>query len=121
MNFLKKLGLAVAQIAADVTGFGPIINTFLPAKAQAVATTVESDFTKIAGQIATVETAFAALNDPSAKTGSQKLIAAAPLVSMVIKGTELLAGKKIKDQAKYESGVQAVTSGVADILSSLGD
>ncbi len=121
MNFLKKLGLAVAQIAATVTGFGPILNTFLPAKVQAEAVTVESDFTKMAGQVATVESVFAATSDPAAKTGSQKLIAAAPLVSMVVKGSELLAGKKIVDQAKYEAGVTSVTSGIADILSSLGD
>ncbi|MGA8221474.1 MAG: hypothetical protein WB780_07440 [Candidatus Acidiferrales bacterium] len=121
---LKKLGLILSKIgtvAAEVAGFGPIINTFLPAKVAAVAVPVEDTFTKIGGQVATIETAFAAIGDPSARTGSEKLTAAAPLVSLILKDSELLAGKKIVDQAKYEQGVNSVTSGVADILSSVGD
>lgn len=122
---LKKLGQifkVIGTVAAEVSGFGPIVNQFLPAKVQAIAVKAEDTLTTIGGQVAAIETGVAALaGSGTALTGSQKLTMAAPLVSLIVRDSELIAGKKIVDQAKYERGVNSITSGVADVLSSVGD
>ena len=123
MNFLKKFGTVLLKVVGIAAGFEPLLAPMLPAGAAATGGVIVSDLQQISSIVATIEAAFAAVNDPSAKTGSQKLQAATPLVAQIIQQLTWFKalGKPIKDQAKFTSGVQEVTSGVADILSSLGD
>lgn len=52
-------------------------------------------------------------------SGAAKLEAAIPLVSGIIKSSELVSGKKIADEAKFTLAVQEITQGVVDLLSSI--
>src|SRR5579863_10012875 len=104
MTFLKKIGLAIITAAADLAGFAPLINKFFPAKVQPVAQAVEGELTTIATAVAQVEASAAAINaqSPGKLTGADKLAAATPLVTLAVKNSELLAGKKIKNQPLFE-------------------
>jgi hypothetical protein len=130
MNFLKKIGLVLvkgAEAAGQLLGFGPVISMvlgFLPKGLQGVASTGVSDLTLIAKEIITAEKMFAAVSDPNAKTGSQKLIAAAPGVSLILDQwaqSGVLGSVKVKDKAKADAAVKTITSGLADYLSACGD
>lgn len=115
MTFLKKLGLALAkglQIAAAVGGVA--LPFFGNSKAAQVAGVVESDFVQAGSIITGVE---AVLQTPG--SGAQKLAAATPLMASFIKSTELVAGKKIANEALFIQGSGKMSDGMADILNSL--
>lgn len=128
MNFLKKAGLILGKIAgviAEIMGV-PFVSQMLgikPAVTNAV-TTVMADLNSIAAIITEVEATFAAINDPAAKTGSQKLLAAAPQVQNVLTlwGESNLPGhNKVKDPAKLQAAAAQIAGGMADLLSAFGD
>lgn len=127
MNFLKKLGMTLLQIGADVTGFGPIVTAIIGqvsptagAKVGSIEGTVVDSITKIGGVVGTAEAMFAAVSDPNAKTGSQKLQAATPLVAQIIKSADFMFGKKIADEGLFIQGCTDITSGMAKVLNSIG-
>lgn len=116
MTFLKKLGVALAkglQIAAAVGGVALPFLSSNP-KIAGVATVVESDLVQV-GQIVT--TTEAIIRTPG--SGAMKLEAATPLVSSFVKASELVAGKKIVNEALFIQGCAKITGGTADILNSL--
>jgi len=55
----------------------------------------------------------------TAVTGAQKLAFAADIAADAIATSELLTGREIADQDKFQRGVNSLTSGIADILDSL--
>lgn len=120
MSFLKKLGLTLVTVASDVLGLAPFVSPLITGllgsnpKAQAVASTVINDFSKV-GQVVVQTEAIL----QGAGNGAQKLQAATPLVAQIIKTSELLAGKKIANEALFIQGAQKITSGTADVLNSL--
>lgn len=116
MNFLKKLADTIVRIAGIATGFIPLVQGIMPSRSAEVQT-VSDDLTKVAGIIATVEAAAAAMTTPAA--GAEKLKMATPLVAQVILQSDMLVGHKVKDAQKFQAGCASVASGVADILSSL--
>lgn len=126
MSWLKTAGQFLATgvgIVAKIEGFepfiDPLIRGLLPktSTAQNYVTTVENDLTKIGGVVTTVECVITASGLQA--TGGDKLKAAAPLVMEIVQGSEMLAGKKIKDQAAFEKACQGITSNVADLLNAL--
>lgn len=119
MNFLKKFGQLVANIAGVVAGIGPIFAAAIPGKAGQAIQTGINDFEQVAGVVQTVETVFTTINGPDAKTGPEKLLAATPLVAQVILQSSALAGKKIADPTLFQSGCAKVAGGFADILNSI--
>jgi hypothetical protein len=121
MNWLKKFGQIALKVGAAYLGFEPLAASLLGASAPQNKTvgTVVNDLTKIGQAVTTVETVFAAISDPTAKTGSQKLTAASALVSQIVQSSEMISGKKIKDEAAFTAAVQKITGGVADLLNSL--
>lgn len=119
MSWLKKFGEVVVKVVGLATGFEPLLLPLLPQKGQVVTTAVVSDITRISAVVATAEGMFAAVSDPSAKTGAQKLQAATPFVGQIIQSSDFMIGRKIKDQALFIKGCQEITSGMADILNSL--
>ncbi len=116
VSFLKSFGLAVARVLGVVSGITPVIESAAP-----VTRPVLDKLTQIGAMVMQVEAVFAAISDPAGKTGSQKLKAATPLVAQVIQSSELVAGKKIKDEQAFTAAVTTITSGVADLLNSLGE
>lgn len=121
MTFLKKIGLALITVAADLAGFAPLINKFLPARLQPVAQAVEGELTTIAGAVTQVEANAAAINaqTPGKITGADKLTAAVPLVRLAIQSSELMVGKKIKNQQLFEQAATEYTQATVDLLNSL--
>lgn len=113
-TFLSKLGKGLAEGLAIAAGVGPLIAPFLGSKAGADVTTGVNDLTAI-GQVVT--TAEALIQGTG--TGAQKLAAASPLVAQIISTSELVAGKKIQNEALFTKACQEITGGVADLLNSL--
>lgn len=119
--WLKKVGLTVLKCVGVAAGFLPIaqaISQPLAGVNESVANLTD-DLTKIAAAVQTVEVVVGAISDPNAKTGSQKLKAVTPLVAQIIQVSELMAGKKIKDEAAFVNACSTISGGVADLLNSL--
>ena len=119
MSFLKKLGTVVLKVIGIWTGIAPIVQGALPQGS--VATTIEDKLGKLFNLIVTVEQTFTAAFGANAKTGSDKLRAAQPFVAQLIQQTDLLAGKKPKDEVLFQSATAALTGALADILNSYGE
>jgi hypothetical protein len=119
MSFLKKLGFVVLKIIGIWTGLAPIIQGALPQGA--LAATIEDKLGKLFNLIVSVEQTFTAAFGPNAKTGSDKLRAAQPFVAQLIQQTDLLIGKKPKDEALFQTATAQLTGALADILNSYGE
>lgn len=115
MSFLKKLGQILVNLAGIAAGVGPIIAPFL-GSGKAVVGTAVNDLTAIGSTIVQIETAFAAIPN---STGTQKLQAAIPLVGNIIKTSELVAGKKIANEALFTQAIQEYTQATVDLLNSI--
>ena len=76
-------------------------------------TKIANDLTAV-GQI--VVTAEAVLQTSG---GAAKLAAAAPLVTNIVRTSELVSGHEIADEALFLQGCTNITSGVAQVLNSL--
>ena len=120
MNFLTKLGQVVLKIVGVATGLMPLIQNALPAKEAAVTGTVVDKLNSALGVIVTAEQMFTAAGQ-QAKSGSAKLAAATPYVAQLIQQTDLLTGKKPKDEAAFTAASTKLTSALADILNSFGE
>lgn len=129
MSFLSKFGSVLAKIAVvatDVATGLPLFSVLFPQSGltTANATKVESDITEVVGVITTAEGMITAISAPGAKTGPQKLAAAAPFVDKIFQqwlASGILGATKIKDQTKWNAAVTAITSGFADLLNALGE
>lgn len=117
MTFLKKLGQVLLNVVGVATGVGPLIVPFLGSgKTSQVAGTVVNDLTSIGQLVVQIETAFAAVPN---STGAQKLQALIPLVSNVVKTSELVAGKKIANTALFTQACQEYAQATVDLLNSI--
>lgn len=120
MDFLKKLGQVALQGLAIASGVAPyvtpILNRLDPAAGLKLMPVV-TELQAIAGVVQSIEIAGAV----GGLDGPKKLQLAAPLVKQVILASDLLAKHKIADPVRFGVGVDKVTAGVADILSSLND
>lgn len=113
MSFLKKLGQVLLKMVGIFLQVEPLAAPFLGSAASPVVKAI-NDFTAI-GQI--VVQAEALIQGEG--TGATKLAAATPLVANIIKTSELMIGKKIRDEAAFIKACQTITGGVADLLNSL--
>lgn len=116
MGFLKKIGSIILKGAAIATGYGPMIGALAPAAAGTV-TRVTDIFSKLAGLVITGEAMGQALKLP----GDQKLAAVTPLAIQMILQSDVMLGRKVKDQAKFAAASATIVSGLADLLNSLDD
>ena len=116
MSWLKKLG-EVAKVGSSIIPvWGPLISAVIPGeKDDKILARVDDTWSQIAGVVVTAEQMGAAIKAP----GVQKLDMAAPSVAQLILRSSALAGKKVKDAAKFEAAVKGVASNVADLLSAL--
>jgi len=116
MGFLKKFGLSIAKIIGVVGPFVPGLGGLFGLGAGAV-----DRLHHIFKVVMDVEAIVGVVADPNTKSGSLKLKAATPLVAQIIQSSELVAGKKIRDEKGFIAACTTITSGVADLLNSLGD
>lgn len=116
MKFLTKLGQILVKATQIVTGFGPIVQQFVPSSVDAV-TEVTSDLNLIAQVISNVE----AVGQVTGLTGPDKLKAATPLVAQAILASSLLAKHQIANATLFQQGAQKIADGMADVLNSLKD
>jgi len=120
MSFLSKIGKilgVIGAVAGSLVGL-PSLQALLSPKAQAVETKVVSELGAIGSLVSIIEGAFAALGKQNG-TGADKLKAIVPQVAQIIQASELVAGKKLANEALFTQGVTAITSGVADVLNSV--
>ena len=115
MTFLKKLGQVLLNVAGIAIGLGPIVGPFLGSQFGKIADTVINDLTSIGGIVTQVEV----IGQATGLTGTQKLQAALPLVSNIIKTSELVAGKKIADPAMFTKACQEFAQAAVDLLNSI--
>lgn len=113
MTFLKKLGELLLKGATIAAGIYPVVQPLLGSKAQEVSGKVVNDLTLVANQVVTIETAL------NGKTGADKFAALVPLVAGIIKTSELVSGKEIADETKFQQGVSEIAQGVVDVLNSI--
>lgn len=117
MTFLKKLGQVLLKVAGVAAGVYPLVSPLIGSgKAGQITGTAVNDLTAIGAVIVQLETAFGAV---PGSTGAQKLQAAIPLVSNIIKTSELVVNKKIANEALFTQGVTEVAQGMVDILNSI--
>ena len=126
MTFLKKFGLAIVKIVGIVSGFIPVASA-VASNVSGGNQKVEDTFSKIGAAVMTAEAMAAALaggpvppgSAAAGLTGPQKLQMISPIVGQIVQTSELLAGKKVHDEAKFITACQTITGGVADLLNSL--
>ena len=119
MSWLKNIGLIALKVVGIWTGFAPLVPSI--GRTAPLGQTSVDGLGRILNLIVTVEQVFAAAFGGDAKTGPQKLTAATPFVAQIIQQSELLAGRKIKDEVKFTKAVTAITSGFADVLNSVSE
>ena len=114
MSFLKKLGQILAAGLQVVGVFFPVLKPFLGSGAVAsTATTAVNDFTSIGTVIVQIETALQGASGPA------KLAAVVPLVTQIVKTSELVAGHQIANEAEFIAGNTDLANAVVRILNSL--
>lgn len=116
MGWLKRIGEIALKGTAIIIGLQPTLKAYADDKTDAKIDRVVSFADKLQAVIVNAEIMGQALSLP----GPDKLKAATPAMIQVIL-SDLVAGRKVKDRAKFEAGVTQVTSGLADIFSSLED
>lgn len=114
ISFLKKLGQVLAKGAAIALGVEPLVVKFLGSAMPAPVATAVNDLTAIGQMVVQAEAML-----QGSGTGPQKLAAASPLVANIIQTSELMAGKKIANEAAFTAACQKITGDVADLLNSL--
>lgn len=126
MSVLKKIGLVllkVGSVASELMGFPFIAQLLGQGKVAAEVKGIVSDFGTMAQSVSMAEVAFPSI--AGAKTGSQKLAAAAPLVQqqMLLWAQSNLPGhnKLLVDSNLFAAHCKALTSDFADILNDFGD
>jgi hypothetical protein len=117
MTFLKKLGQVLLKVVGIAAGVGPILIPFLGSgKSAQVAGVAVNDLTSMGQLVVQIETAFAAVPN---STGVQKLQAVLPLISNVVKTSELVAGKKIANEALFTQACTEFAQATVDLLNSI--
>ena len=114
MTFLAKLGAILVKGAEILIGFGPTAQMLSPQNAPTI-TRVTSDLQQFEQAVITAEAVGQALGIP----GVEKFKAAAPLISQLVLQSAFMAGKKIKDPAKFNAACAAIGGSVADLLNAV--
>jgi hypothetical protein len=115
MNFLKKIGMAVANVAGIVSGYGPVLAALTPTpKDDKAVAVIEDSLSQIRRVIVDVEAMGAVL----AIKGPDKARAAAPAIAQIVLRSLALAGLAM-DEAKakeFAAASEKLGGAVADLL-----
>ena len=116
MTFLKKLGtilLQTGQVVAGIKPFFPILPDNIEGHVRRAVDSLE----EAAEIIVTVEAVGQALKI----AGPDKLKAASPLIANIILKSDMIVGKKIKNQELFNKSVAEITSGIVGVLNSIAE
>lgn len=113
LTFLSKLGSIAIKGVSVALGLLPQLASIPGAGPAAGA--VFSELAQIAGVIVHVE----AMGQVLGIKGPDKLKAAIPLVAQVVLASPLFANKKVADLALFNTGVEKLAGGFADVLNSI--
>lgn len=116
MTFLGVLGNIVKYIGI-AEGFIPLVQQAVPGKTATTLGTIQDKLNQGLGVIVTTEQAFTNIGKQDG-SGPDKLKAAAPFIAQLIQQTDLLTGKKPKDEAAFIKATTDLTSALADVLNS---
>lgn len=119
MNFLKKLGTVALKIIGLWAGFSPLIGE--ATGGNATGAKVIGEITQLFGVIDTAEKMFVSAYGPDTKLPSQKLAAATPFIAQLVQKTDMLIGKKPKDETMFTDGCKELTEACVKILNSYGE
>jgi len=117
MSFLSKLGQFLARGIAILTGLEPLIAPLFGSKANqaaGVVAKVSNDLNAIAQIVVTAEAVI-----QTSGSGAMKLAAAAPLVTNIVRTSEIVSGHEIANESLFIQGCTNITSGVAQVLNAL--
>ncbi len=117
MTFLSKLGSFLAKGIAILTGLEPLILPLFGSHAQqasGMVGTLTNDLVAVGQVVVSTEALI-----QTSGSGATKLAAAAPLVTNIIKTSQLVSGHKIANEALFVQGCTDLTSAVAEILNAL--
>lgn len=115
-SFLKKLGSILSKVAGVAASVGPILLPFLGASQAAELIHVGlNDLTSIGSAALQIETAL------QGKAGTEKLTALIPLVGNIISTSELVAGKKVSNEALFTKAIQEYAQATVDLLNSIDE
>jgi hypothetical protein len=127
MSWLKSLGkallgipkaLANPQVQTAVRVGEGLVGAFVPGAAPVI-----SEFNQLAGLAVQIESSVEAINAAKGATplltGADKLTAAVPMATQIILASQIMDGKKIKDEAAFTAAVKGIMSNTADLLNSL--
>jgi hypothetical protein len=120
ISVLKKIGLDALKVAQVAAGLAPAVETFIPQTA--TVSRYENDFTAGINAIQVVEQMAGLLSpldgngNPIPMTGAQKLRAALPAIQTLLKQSEALQGKTLKDPAAFEAGSTQIVNGLVQVL-----
>lgn len=115
MTFLKKLGQLLFQVVGIITGVGPLLVPFLGSgkAAQAVSTGI-NDLTAMGQRVVEIETA---VQTPG--SGPQKLAMVIPLITNIVRTSEMVIGHKVANDALFAKACQEYAQATVDLLNSL--
>lgn len=116
-SFLKVLGQIFSvfvKVEPEVAAVGAVVTPLLGSGQGAQeARNALNDFTAMGTVVIQMETAL------QGKAGTDKLAAAIPLVGNIVRTSELVAGKKIGDEALFTKAIQEYTQATVDLLNSI--
>ena len=116
-GWLKRAAQIALKIGVGIDTFGPMVKGFTPDRVDRWIDAGGDYVSKGTDIILQAEIMGQALS----LSGQDKLKAATPAMAQLILKSDALVGRKIDDPVKFERGVAAMTSGLADILNSLDD
>jgi len=114
MTFLKKLGQILLKGVGIAASIGGLSLPFLGSgKAAQIGTTVINDLTQMSSMAIAIEAAL------QGKPGTEKLAALIPLITNIVRTSEVVSGKKIADEAKFTLACQEYAQATVDLLNSI--
>lgn len=115
MSFLKKLGSILLKVSEYAIG----VEHLMPANSSTAAMLDKGVVTVT--QLAALVVQIEAVGQKFNMAGPDKASALAPLIGNVIKTSDLMTGRKIKDAALFDKGCAGIGGALADVLNSFDD
>lgn len=115
MGWLKRIAQVATGLATGVDIFAPMAKAVLPDAGDRIVDRLDDFSTRIATVVVNSEVVGNAL----ALSGEDKLKAAVPAMTNVFLQSQALRGRKVKDEVKFRAAIEKITSGCADLFSSL--
>jgi hypothetical protein len=116
MNFLEKFLAVVLKIGQVAVGIEPVIAQAVPQAGTPMHAVID-DLTAVATLVQNGTAVVAALKQNL--TPDQEAAAIAPLVAQALLKAEILAGKKVHDEAGFAAASAQIAAGVKGVLLSV--